>query len=105
MNSHLPLRSDSRVVRVETVMSAHVGREVVMLNMATNAYYDADDIGAVIWQQLEQPTTVQALVDELVSRYEVEATDCQRDVLTFLNDARLEGLIRIIDDPEPPSAV
>lgn len=92
----------SRVVRVAGLLSATVGQEVVMLNMTTNAYYDADAIGAVIWRQIEAPCLVSDLVQWLVQRYDVGPDVCEVDVIRFLSDALAEGLIQVIAaDPAP----
>jgi hypothetical protein len=87
---------DTTVAQAETLVSADIGEEVVMLHIENNAYYDTDPIGADIWHRLTQPTTVHALCMELVQAYDVDVETCQADVLTFLNEAYKEGVIRIV---------
>ena len=87
---------DTTVAQAETLVSADVGEEVVILHIENNAYYDTDPIGAEIWHRLVQPMSVRALCTALVQAYEVDTEACQADVLAFLNGAYAEGVIRIV---------
>jgi hypothetical protein len=46
---------DSTVAQAEDVISDQVGAEVVMLRLKSSAYYNTDDIGAVIWNEIATP--------------------------------------------------
>jgi len=83
------------VRRAGHLLSATVGRDVVLLDPIANYYYDTDSIGAEIWGMLEQSTTVKSLVEALVRRYDVAPEVCEADVLRFLEDAAAEGLIEV----------
>lgn len=89
------LTPDTVIERNESLLSAEVGSDLVMLHVEKNAYYDTDAIGADIWRQLERPTRIGDLCAALVERYDVAAAQCEADVLAFLRDAYREGLIRI----------
>jgi hypothetical protein len=69
---------------------------VVILHLGRSAYYDTDRIGADIWQRLQQPVRVRDLCQAIQAEYDVALSVCQEDVLAFLEDARREGLIRIM---------
>jgi coenzyme PQQ synthesis protein D (PqqD) len=84
------------VAQAEDVISAEVEDEVVMLRMNSSAYYNTDDIGAVIWKKIAEPITVRALCDFLMTRYDVTSEDCHRDVLAFLLKAHSEGTVRTV---------
>ncbi len=87
---------DTTVAQSETLVSADIGGEVVMLHIENNAYYNADSIGTDIWHRLAQPTSVKALCTALVQVYDVDVETCHTDVLAFLNEAYKEGVIRIV---------
>ena len=87
---------DTTVAQSETLVSADIGEEVVMLHLENNAYYDTDPIGTDIWHRLAQPVAVHVLCAALVQAYDVDVETCQADVLAFLNDAYKEGVIRIV---------
>lgn len=87
---------DSIVSRNESLVSATVGADVVMLHLQNNAYYDTDAIGGDIWARIAVPTNVGDLCAALVEAYDVDRETCERDVLAFLNEAAREGVIRIV---------
>ncbi len=91
-----PIRLSDVVVLDESLVSAAVGEEMVVLHAKTSTYYDTDAIGADIWRRLAQPTIVQELCASLVERYEVDLATCERDVLAFLEQAHREGLVRVV---------
>lgn len=76
-------------------MSADVGTAVVILHVDQSSYFDTEGVGADLWRRLELPVRVQTLVDDLVTTYAVSADNCQRDVLSFLEQALSEGIIRV----------
>lgn len=84
----------SLVRRAEGFTTAQVRDDLMMLNVEQGAYYSLDPIGAEIWQLLEQPGTVQQLVDKLLKRYTVSPEQCQADVLAFLDEMRQNGMIQ-----------
>ena len=96
MNPAGTITLDSIVAQSETVVSAEVGAEVVMLHVDRNAYYDTDAIGAQIWRRMMQPVLVRDIRDGLLHQYAVDADTCAGDVLAFLREAYSEGVIRII---------
>lgn len=96
MNTPSMITLDTTVAQSETLVSADIGEEVVMLHLENNAYYDTDAIGTDIWHRLAQPMTVHVLCAALVQAYDVDVEICQADVLAFLNAAYQEGVIRIV---------
>ena len=97
MSSSNVITLNTVVARNEALLSAEVGAEVVMLHVENNAYYDTDAIGADIWRRLTQPLRVRDLCAELLQSYRVDRETCEGDVLAFLNDARSEGVVRIVE--------
>jgi hypothetical protein len=87
---------DTIVTQSDDVISDQVGDEVVMLRLKSNAYYNTDDIGAVIWKQIATPQSVDDLCETLMELYDVPPDQCRTDVLSFLNQAYQEGTIRIV---------
>ncbi len=88
----------TRVVRSSRVLAAGLGQgpELAMMHLENNAYYTMDDIGAAIWNLLEEPRTVEGLCAELCRRYEVGPEQCLADVLAFLERAHDEKLLEIV---------
>lgn len=67
--------------------------EKVMINIHNGKYYNLGTIGGRIWEIIINPMTVQQVISELVGEYDVEPTECQHQVLSFLDHLYAEGLI------------
>jgi hypothetical protein len=86
---------ESVVTRAEGFSTAQVQDDLMMLNVEQGAYYSLDPIGAEIWKLLEQPASVQKIVDQLQERYAVTPQQCQADVLAFLEEMQKNGMILV----------
>ena len=96
MTTRSTITLDTTVAQTESLLSADIGEEVVLLHIAKGTYYDADSIGTQIWHRLARPTTVRELCTALIQMFDVDVETCQADVLAFLNEAYAEGIIRIV---------
>jgi len=75
------------------VLSAVVGEAIVLLHAERNAYYDTESVGARVWQQVAEPTSVADICKKLEEEYDVDSATCQADVMAFLEDALTEGVV------------
>ncbi len=89
------LGMDTVVSRAEGFSTAQVQDDLMMLNLEQGAYYSLDSIGAEIWKLLDHPATVQALVNQLLERYQVSPAQCEADVLAFLEEIQKYGMILV----------
>ncbi|MGL4819195.1 MAG: lasso peptide biosynthesis PqqD family chaperone [Bacilli bacterium] len=85
----------SVVTQVNGFVTAAMGDEKVMLSVEHGTYFNLGEIGGAIWEAIEQPTTVGAVVDRFVASYEVERDMCESDVLNFLESLYQEGMITV----------
>lgn len=89
------ITSQTALVRADTFMTAEMDDDLVMMSLENNAYFGLDDIGKAIWELLETPTTIEALCDSLLDRYDVEPAQCRADVIAFLTELHNEGMVRL----------
>ncbi|MGG1399936.1 lasso peptide biosynthesis PqqD family chaperone [Bacillus salipaludis] len=69
--------------------------EKVMLSILNGKYYNLGEVGGRIWEQIEQPIAVNQLIDNLMSYYQVEKTDCENQVISFLEVLLNRNLIQV----------
>ncbi|WHY91020.1 lasso peptide biosynthesis PqqD family chaperone [Neobacillus cucumis] len=69
--------------------------EKVMLSILNGKYYNLGEVGGRIWEQIEQPIAVNQLIDNLMSYYLVEKTDCENQVISFLEVLLNSNLIQV----------
>lgn len=73
--------------------------EVVILDLKDGIYYELRDVGARIWELIQQPCSVAAILDKLLAEYDVTAPRCEADLLALLEDMSEHDLIEISDAP------
>lgn len=69
-----------------------IGGEGVILDLASSAYFGLDEVGARLWQLLQESPDLQIACNTLLTEYEVEADQLHQDIdklITQLVDAGL----------------
>ena len=75
------------------LMTADMNGSAVMMDIMTGKYYNLGEVGGRIWELLEEPMTVAALVQKLTAEYDVSAERCRADILPFLGKLLERGLV------------
>ena len=79
--------------RREGLMAADMNGSAVMMDIMTGKYYNLGAVGGRIWEILEEPMTVNALVGKLTDEYDVSASQCRADIEPFLTKLLAQGLL------------
>ncbi len=74
-------------------IASEIDGEVVVMSVATGRTYGLDKRGSRIWGLLENPTTVDALVQSLLQHYDTTAEKCRADVVAFLETLAANQLV------------
>lgn len=93
MDHQASLPSGAAIRRAEGGLTGDMGGEKVILSVTTGKYYNLGRVGGRIWDMLDQPVTMDRLIDMLTAEFEVERTVCEANVRTFLDQLRSEKLI------------
>jgi hypothetical protein len=83
------------VSRSESVLSADVAGEVVMLSIEQGCYYGLDDIGSDIWRRIATPCSFAELVDKLVVDYDADRATIATDVQALLGRMAEQNVVRL----------
>ena len=75
------------------LMTADMNGSAVMMDIMSGKYYNLGEVGGRIWELLEEPMTVNALVQKLTAEYDVSAEQCRTDIVPFLNILLDRGLL------------
>ena len=77
-------------------IASKVGGEIVILNHNKGAYYGLDEVGALVWNNLEEePKTLESLCDAVLNAYDIDQETCQEDVELLLEDLISEKLVEV----------
>lgn len=83
------------VVAIKDQVSADLAGEAVILNLKSGVYYGLNEVGARIWELIQEPRTVAAIRDTLLEEYEIDRDGCDRDLLALLQELATAELIEV----------
>jgi hypothetical protein len=95
------LSLDCVVQRDPEIIAAEADKDLVMVSIANGLYYAVSDVAREIWQAIENPKKISDLIDDLARSYNIDRTTCQEETLSFLEDLRSEGMLKVSDGSIP----
>jgi hypothetical protein len=91
----------SVVVAAPEHLSAHLGQEAVVLGVERGVYFGMDEVASYVWDRVQDPVLVGVIRDSIVETFDVDAPTCERDLVAFLTDLSVQGMVRELDGPDP----
>ncbi|OAN77433.1 hypothetical protein A8B78_14075 [Jannaschia sp. EhC01] len=86
-----------RYERSANMMVAEMDGDLVMMDIDQGSYFAINPVGGHLWQQLETPQTLAALVESVTEAFATDdAAQVKTDVEAFLADMAHNNLIREI---------
>jgi hypothetical protein len=70
-----------------------ISEEVVIINMLTGSYYSLTDLGASIWDMIEQGLSLDRILQSLINQYEASSEVIQASLDQLIVSLATEGLI------------
>lgn len=83
------------ITAVKDQVSCDLEGEVVILNLETGVYYGLNEVGALVWTLIQQPTPFKDVLQAVVSEYDVAAPECASDLLSLIQEMTTAGLINV----------
>jgi hypothetical protein len=78
----------------DIVFTDFEGGEAILVDLNTTKYYELNETGALIWRGLENGKTIEDIVSEMQSVYEVSAEHAFASVETLLNSLESNNLVK-----------
>ncbi len=85
--SEAPLRIKNQV------LSKTIQNDQILLDLDKGNYFGLDETGAWVWDQLKTGTTLDVLVNKLVTVYDVKESVAKNDVGVFIEELRAHDLL------------
>ena len=82
-----------RIRTNESVVSAELDSEAVLLNVETGIYFGLDELGSRVWSLIEGGRQEDEIVDSLLLEYEVQPAQLCTDVAAFVTHLIEKGLV------------
>lgn len=86
---------ETTIVAIPDQVSSDLQGEAVILSLRDGTYYGLNEVGARIWRLIQQPIAVRTICATLLEEYDVEPAQCERDLLTLLDDLAAHNLIEV----------
>jgi hypothetical protein len=99
-----PLSPDTVVCARPNQVSSRVGDELVILDLDSSMYYSLDPVGARIFELLQEPTPLDALVQKVTAEFDVDASTAGADLMALVAALIAERLVeaRTAHEPDVP---
>ena len=75
---------------------SQLGQELVLMDTKTGDYLGINAVGTHIWNLLAGSKSVQELVTDLISRFEVTEAQCKTEVEQFLSDLEKRKMVSLV---------
>ena len=95
MNDVVHLSLGSIIVASERQVSTDLANETAILNLDSGVYYGLNEVGALVWREVQHPRSVADLRDAILKEYDVDPEACIRDLFKVLRDLATAGLVEI----------
>ena len=83
------------IVQVSGNIVSDMDGEKVMLSIKNGKYYNLGEIGGFIWECIQQPKSIENIIKELQTVYQVTAEQCESEIFPFLEKLIKENLIEV----------
>ncbi len=88
-------KETATIVVADTPVSADLAGEAVILDPDSGMYYGLNEVGARVWDLIQEPRMVSEIRDTLLAEYDVEPDRCKQDLFALLKDLANKGLVKI----------
>ncbi len=89
----------SVVVATKDQFSCPLGDDIIILDLRAGLYFGLDNVGALVWELVQQPKSVRDLRQAILETFEVAPEVCERDLVALLRELAAKNLIEIRDAP------
>lgn len=76
-------------------MSCTIGGEAVILSVNDGTYYGLNEVGARIWNLIQQPRTISELRGVLLTEYDVDGDRCQEEIEQLISQLETKRLVEV----------
>lgn len=86
------------VVASKDLVYTELDDGVTILSMTDGMYYGMNTVGAKIWRMIQEERKAFDILQSLLSQYNVEPGQCERDLLGLLNKMFARGLVEVVSE-------
>lgn len=83
--------------KADEVAAKVIDGEAIIINLVDGSYYSMDDVGATVWDLIEDGCTVEQIVGSVTSSYAVDEEAARGDIEALCDRLLEEGLVAVGD--------
>jgi hypothetical protein len=83
----------NRLQRAAQQVNVVLDDTVVIMKLSDGSYFQLNEVGARIWNELVDPVDVDSLVARLLDAYDIDEPTCRAEVDTWLQKMQELGLV------------
>jgi len=83
----------TRLRRNSDIIAAGISEQTILLNPADWTYVHFNETAARIWEALDEPRSVDSVIETLMRDYAVDRSTCEREVEAFVSEMSGRGFI------------
>lgn len=84
------------LIRKDDVTSVNFDGEIALMDIPNGVYYYMDPVGSIIWETLQNPTTIDRIARHLILEYDIDLETCKKDVYDFILELMERDLALIL---------
>lgn len=81
--------------QVSADLTADFDGDSVVLDLRDGVYYELNEVATRIWKCIQEPVSVETILNTLLEEYDTGPDKCEADLLTLLEEMASRGLIEI----------
>ena len=89
------LTLDTKICKSEELIEAPLDESIALMSIENGKYYGLENVAKDIWNSIESPKTINQIVENLLSKYEVDREVCEKETLLFLEKIGAKSMIKI----------
>jgi hypothetical protein len=83
------------VVAAEDLVSCDLAGETALLQFTSGVYYGLNPVATFVWKLIQGPKTFEDLRDAVLTEYDVEPEECERDLRALIEELSAAHLIEV----------
>lgn len=92
------ITEDTTFVTASSAISTDLEGEAVILDTTASEYYGLNEVGTRVWTLLQEPKTLDEIVDALLEEYSVDRDQCEEDVKELIDQMMEKDLLEVHSD-------
>lgn len=87
------INENIKFVRKKELLSSRMDNEIVMMHPESGKYFALNPVASRIWELLEEPNSINDLVEKLLREFDVTQEVCKTEVTVFVGEIIEKKLI------------